>query len=94
MSKPSEAKQKEQVTKDKEETKVLENKLNDSKKATKKVVEKKKKNFLQLNLKKHLNQMRKVTLKLKRMKNFQLNLLTRFPRIKLLIGRILKIMNQ
>ena len=40
-SKPSEAKQKEQVTKDKEETKVLENKLNDSKKAGEKVVEKK-----------------------------------------------------
>ncbi len=40
-SKPSEAKQKEQVTKDKEETKILENKLNDSKKAGEKVVEKK-----------------------------------------------------
>ena len=39
--KPSESKQKEQVTKDKEETKFLENKLSDSKKASEKVVEKK-----------------------------------------------------
>ena len=39
--KPSEPKQKEQVTKEKEETKILENKLNDSKKASEKVIEKK-----------------------------------------------------